>query len=390
MTGRLHFTARECRRGWPRPVPATLGYAVLGVGICSALLAAPAYADGTTAQAEAGLEFDSNVTLATVNAAPVAAMVLRGAGAAAGRFGHGRHRFGFDLVGRLRAALDPSLASEVVGLGSIDLRWLYQPGDEGNLGVGAHGALADARGLAGALGARTFRNANAEGLLSLRHAAHRFMLAVGGRDFRYRPNPLQSYRGGAATAALESRLWQSTDQETMLTLTLTAGYELRQYAAKAQTSLCPPKLLRPECVRETTVTRADQVLRAGVELTYTGAFIVGGSYRILDITSTSFGQSLRRHQISVAATRELTAKLFATVGATAQIDEFSAGAHLVVDPLNPEISTLADEARSMVQLRLGYRLGPRWTLEGRAATWTNLASDVAYHRRTLGITLVRD
>ncbi|MBP9087786.1 MAG: hypothetical protein KBG15_16825 [Kofleriaceae bacterium] len=357
-------------------------------GFCAAL----AHADGINVLAETGLEFDSNVTLATANADPVAAMVLRAAGSAAGRFAHGRHRFNFDLVGRLRAALDPTLASEVVGLGSVDLRWLYQPGDagEGRVGVGAHGSLTDARGLAGVLGARTFRNANAEGLVTLQHNAHRFIVAVGGRDFRYRPNPLQSYRGGAATTALESRLWQSNDLESALTLTVTAGYELRRFDAKAQTSLCPPTMLRPECVRDTTVARHDQVMRAGVELTYVGAFIVGGSYRILDIVSSSFGHSLRRHQLSVAATRALSAKLFATVGATAQLDEFSAGAKLVVDPLNPEISTLADEARSVVQLRLGYRVGPRWTLEGRAATWTNLASDVAYHRRTLGVTLVRE
>ncbi len=348
--------------------------------------------DGTTVQAETGLEFDSNVTLATANADPIAAMVLRGAGLAAGRFSHGRHRFTFDLVGRLRAALDPSLASEVVGLGAVDLRWLFQPGNagEGNVGVGAHASLSDARGLAGVLGARTFRNANAEGLLSLRHNAHRFIVAVGGRDFLYRPNPQQSYRGGAATTALETRLWQSADQETALSLTLTAGYEFRRFDAKAQASFCPPSMLRPECVQATTVARQDQVLRAGAELTYAGSFILGGTYRLLDITSTSFGQSLRRHQLSVAATRELSEKLFATVGATAQLDEFSVGAKLVVDPLNPEISTLADEARSMVQLRLGYRVGPRWTLEARAATWTNLASDVAYHRRTLGVTLVRD
>ena len=365
---------------------------LLVCGGSGAGFAALAQAEGTTVQAETGLEFDSNVTLATANAAPVAAMVLRGAGVAAGRFSHGRHRFTFDLVGRLRMALDPSLASEVVGLGGVDLRWLFAPGDAGedNVGVGAHASLSDARGLAGALGARTFRNANAEGLLTLRHNAHRFIVAVGGRDFLYRPNPQQSYRGGAATTALETRLWQAADQETTLSLTLTTGYEFRRFDAKAQASFCPPTMLRPECVRATTIARQDQVLRAGAELTYAGAFILGGTYRLLDITSTSFGQSLRRHQLSVAATRELSEKLFATVGATAQLDEFSVGAKLVVDPLNPEISTLADEARSMVQLRLGYRLGQRWTLEARAATWTNLASDVAYHRRTLGVTLVRD
>ncbi len=348
-----------------------------------------AWADDSRLQAEGGLEFDSNVTLATADAEPAAALVLRGAALSSSRFLHGRHSFGVDAAARLRAALDPTLASEMVGLGSVDLRWLYEPKDRA-IGVGARSSLTDARGLAGVLGARTFRNANAEGLVTVRAGDHRFVMAIGGRDFVYRPNTAQSYRGYAATAALLSPLWRSADETRTLALATTLGYEGRGYASLALASQCPSAMLAATCVYPTSVARHDQVMRAGVELTYSGATIISAGYRVLDIASNSFGQSLRRHQWTVAATRGLSTRLFGTLGATAQIDEFSTGAQLVENPQNPDIATLADEARSMVQVRLGYRLSARLTLEVRAASWTNLLSDVAYQRQALGISIVRD
>ncbi len=366
----------------------TRGAVALAV-VMACVLPPRAWADDSRLQAEGGLEFDSNVTLATANAEPVGALVLRGAALSANRFVHGRHSFGIDAAARLRAALDPTLASEMVGLGSLDLRWLYEPKAR-SVGVGIRSSLTDARGLAGVLGARTFRNANAEGLVTLRAGDHRFVMALGGRDFIYRPNAAQRYRGYAATAALLSPLWRSFDETRSLALAITLGFEGRGYSSRALASQCPPALIAATCVAETSVTRYDQVARAGLELTYSGTTIISAGYRVLDIASNSFGQSLRRHQWSVAATHGLTARLFGTIGATAQIDEFSPGANLVGNPQNSEIATLADEARSMVQMRLGYRLSARLTLEVRAASWTNLLSDVAYQRQAIGISFVRD
>jgi hypothetical protein len=362
-----------------------------------------ASADRTVA-GDAGVEFDSNVALladASASKPRTAASVLRAAVVATFRESIQQHRFAANVGGRLRAIANAEVPEENVGLGSASVQWLFQPSDHGahqqtlgsrsvrQFSVGARASAIDAHGLTSNVGARTFRNATAEALLTLQQRGHLALLSFGARDFLYRPSAAQSYQAAVATLSLDSPLWKSLDGDSAWRMTASVGLDARSFSSNARTSLCPLDMLASSCIVDAGVQRHDLVTRASAELTYAGDVIVAIGYRYLASTSNSFGQSLSRHQFTAALTKPLSAKLYASVVGVAQLDVFARGA-LLADATNTETTTLADEARSMVQLRVGYQLAEHWTAEARGAAWTNLVSDTSYRRQTIGFSLVYD
>jgi hypothetical protein len=131
--------------------------------------------------------------------------------------------------------------------------------------------------------------------------------------------------------------------------------------------------------------RADTVLAAGVAYAYRGPFQVSASYEYLDDTSTSYGETLRRHRLSVAGGVSLPWELTALGQATLQFTLFPDGVYL-----SPELSVADDdENSSSVSVKLVRALGAHVELDVRYAFYFNQLPNnhLEYQRHvvTLGV-----
>jgi hypothetical protein len=111
----------------------------------------------------------------------------------------------------------------------------------------------------------------------------------------------------------------------------------------------------------------------GVELTWVGRQVAAIGYQLVLIDSNSFGQSLARHRVTASGTMALGAKLYATLLATLQLDQYLDGLVVRRDLQSQEFANVEDENRSSVQLRLARSISTQWAVEGRAAIWRNVA-----------------
>ena len=74
-----------------------------------------------------------------------------------------------------------------------------------------------------------------------------------------------------------------------------------------------------------------------------------------------------------------------------QIDDYLDGLVLQQDLQHTSFTSLDDENRSSIQLRLARALTPAWSLELRAAAWRNIAGDtmdLAFHRELISLGVV--
>lgn len=359
------------------------------------LVATPASAAPWTIGAESGVEVDSNVarveTGPGLDTAPITSPVVR----LGARVDHRDHAFGggytFALSDLTRIIGAPEAQSENVTLIVGDLRWLHPVGDR-PVSFGFAALAADALPLSDPHGARAFRNFGGDVVAALRGSGdRRFVLALGGRTFAYKPDHAFDWRGPTASARLDLPLWQSTDRARQLELAATFGYEARAYRAAAYADACPPDAPPdPKCFAGTSLPRRDRFARAGVELTWTGAWVLAAGYQLTAIDSNSYGQSLVRHRAVASATVELAREVYATLFAILQIDRYGDGLVVARDPLHVEFASIEDENRSSLQLRLARKLSTSWSVEGRAAAWRNVAgsSSLAFHRELIYLGVV--
>jgi hypothetical protein len=220
----------------------------------------------------------------------------------------------------------------------------------------------------------------------------RLTLALGGRDFVYKPDHDLDWRGPIASARLELPLWSEPARTRSLELATLAGVEIRGYDSRALANACPVGAPpSPTCSAATDLARRDRVARLGAELTYTGAVVIAAGYQLTLIDSNSFGQSLARHRATLAATVALPARLYASALIVAQLDQYVDGLVVARDLQHMEFTNLDDENRSAIQLRLARALSPTWSLEARAAIWRNLRTTDAFDRELgyLGVVYAR-
>jgi hypothetical protein len=360
------------------------------VAVTVAVTAAPAHAGPWTVTGEAGGEVDSNVqrveTGPGLMTKPIGAGVLR-FGVRADRkdraFG-GAYVLGIsDLT---RVVGNPDVLVENVTVLAGDLRWLHQLGDRPVL-VGAGVTAADALPLSDDVGARTFRNLGADALVVARAGDDHLTLAVGGRDFVYKPEPSHVYdwSGPTASGRLDLTLWQPPAKTKSLELAAAVGVEIRNYPSNsfALVNTCPTGAPpSPTCSSPTDILRRDRYSRAGVELTWVGDLVAAVGYQVGVIDSNSYGQSLVRHRVT-ASTTGAFGKTYATLLAILQIDQYIDGLIVQRDLQHTEFTNVEDENRSSLQLRVARKLSSTWSLEGRAAVWRNLAggsAELAFHR----------
>ena len=359
-------------------------WAVVVVGALGSM--SRARAEPWTVTMEGGGEADSNVQRVESGGtmAPVAAPV----GRAGARIDHKDQLLGgsytLGLSGLARMVANSDITDEIVMLLAGDGRWLHPIGDR-PVAVGLGLTAADAFPIASDIGARTFRNLGADALIALGTGEDRHLvLAIGGRDFRYKPNRIFDWRGGAANARFDLVLWQPTGTTRSLELAVSLGFEARGYRTTALTNTCAPTAPPTGCSMGTTLTRRDRYQRAGLELGWTGEIVATAGYQLTVIHSNSYGQSQVRHRIMASATMELFERLFGTVTATLQIDQYPDGLLVANDLQHQEFTNLEDENRSSLQVRIARALSTAWSLEARGAVWRDLGNPgAAAFRREL-------
>jgi len=351
--------------------------AVVVIGLL--LVARRTEAEPWTVTMEGGGEADSNVTRCESGnrelpriAAPVGRAGARLEGK--DRLLGGAYVVGLSGLARMVVSRNERTDPENVMLYVADGRWLHGLGTR-PIAVGVGVTAADALAIAGGTGARTFRNYGADALLALGNGdARHLVLAVGGRSFSYKQNHAFDWDGPTASARLDVMLWQGGGQTRSLELAATLGFEVRGYDSTALTNGCAPDAPDVECSNGTTLLRRDRYQRAGVELTWTGAIVATAGYQLAVIDSNSFGQSLVRHRVMASATTELVDRWFATATATLQIDQYPDGL-LVANPTqHQELTTLDDESRSSLQIRVARELSSAWSLEARGAVWRDFGN----------------
>jgi hypothetical protein len=343
-----------------------------------------AAAEPWTLTMEAGAEADSNVQRVESDDAatpPIAA----GVGLAGARVDHKDHLLGGSYVlgasGLARMVTSANAKDENVMLAAADARWIH-PLDGQPIAAGFGITTADAFALTGGIGARTFRNLGADGLLSLGNDDRRLTFAVGGRDFVYKPDTTFNWRGLSATARLDILLWQAPEKTRSFELLATLGFEGRDYQSTALMDNCP---VNSVCAGQpTSLLRHDRYERANLEFDYSGSVVVTAGYQLTVIDSNSYGQSLVRHRIIGSATTELADKLFGTVTATLQLDQYPDGLLTAAEIQRQQLTSLEDENRSSLQVRIAQQLSAAWSLELRGAIWHDFGNSAgAFHRELI-------
>jgi hypothetical protein len=347
---------------------------------------------------EGGAGGDSNVERMETTPGNPTKRIAAPVGRAGARIAHkdrllgGGYVLGLSALARMVAS--SAAKDENVMLYAGDARWLRAL-DTQPVAIGAGVTAADAFGMTGQTGARTFRNLGGDALLALGSGEQRrLMLAVGGRDFLYKPNHAFNWHGPVVNARFDAVLWQTAGKTKTLELATTFGFEARAYAGVALRDVCPPgSPLNSECSIETKLTRRDRYQRAGAELNWTGEIVFTVGYQFTAADSNSYGQSLVRHRVLGSATAELLDKLFGTLTATLQIDQYPDGVLVERYVQRQELTSLEDENRSSLQVRIARELSSSWTLEARGAIWRDFGhSDVAAFYRQLiytGVTYSR-
>jgi hypothetical protein len=371
--------------------------ALPAIGILAPLVwvAGVAAAEPWSVRMETGAEADTNVARVET-ALDTPPRIAAGAGRLGARIIYrgallgGGYAVDVSGLARMIASSNDELDDENVVLGTAELHWL-RPIGERPITVGVHATAADSFAMLGGVGARTFRNLGGDAMVVLgRGDGHRLTLGVGGRDFVYKPVPMNGephmfdWRGPVASAQLNAMLWQTSDHTENLELAASFGFEQRSYASKAIANCSPPIDVEDPCSEPTALRRRDRYQRAGLSLTWTGVVIATGSYQAMVVDSNSFGQSLTRQRITAQVTTELFGKLLATGAATLQIDQYPDGVPIQKSVEHQVFTNLEDENRSSLQILLSLPLSGAWSVEARGALWRDFASiAAATFRRSL-------
>jgi len=363
--------------------------AALWVGLVASGAIAPAQASPTTLTAEGGAEIDSNVERVEKSRANTQI------GAAVGRLGVKVDHRGKAVAGTYvlhlsalaRVIGDRIARAESAALLVGDLKWVRPVGTR-PVSAGLGVTVADALPLNDPTGTRTFRSLGADGLLVLRGGEDRTLtIAFGARSFTYKPDRVFDWSGPAASIRLDLTLWQPAGGTKSVELAAYAGVEARSYNDVAFANVCADDAM-PEnpksCFAATSLPRNDRYHRLGAELTWVGRVVAAAGYQLAVTDSNSFGQSLVRHRVNLSATTGLPWRLFGTALATIQFDQYLDGSIVEEDVGNQTFTTLDDENRSSLQLRLARQISKTWSVETRAAIWTDLGADnAASFRRAL-------
>lgn len=342
------------------------------------------------AQVEGGAEVDSNVqrveTGPELENSAVGAALVRAGGRIQRSARRGAGGYAVSLSLAARTSLDRGIQTEDVATLGADARWLRAIGSR-PVAAGVRVIYIDALPLAGVGGTRTFRSIGGEAMLVLRRVeGDAVTLVAGARDLTYKPDPDFDWRGPTVGMRFDRTLWHNVDDTRTVELGADYRLERRSYDGVAFANRCDPDAdPSPMCFAPTEFRRADLHHTGSVEVTYTGERVLSAGYQIVYVDSNSYGQSLVRHRLTLAATTELPAGFIGTATLTGQLDQYLDTLVLSRDVANQSFTTLDDDNRSSLQLRAAHPLGARLSFEGRAAYWTDLSGpdDIQFRRLLL-------
>ncbi|MBP8806829.1 MAG: hypothetical protein KBG48_35865 [Kofleriaceae bacterium] len=341
-------------------------------------LARGAVAETWRGQAEAGVEYDSNVRRVEDRAGPEAAPMLRARADLTARGGE-RTRWTLALSGGARAAIAGPIQSEDAMIGGLDVGAVRRASER--LGLTARATHYEVFPVEGAGAARAFASSGVDlGAALVDARERRALVAVGLRRLAYKPDPDFDWSGPALAVTLEQPLWRADDRA----IDLVAGYrvERRTYRGLAYHNACAPGApLEVRCFVPGDRARADLVQLASARVSYTGARAASVAYELAAVDSTSFGSSYLRHRLTAAVTLPLPARVFATASVTAQLDRFGEPQLVARDIANQSFTSIDDEARSSAALRLGRGFGRHWQAELRWSLHASGLDDATAYRR---------
>ena len=111
-------------------------------------------------------------------------------------------------------------------------------------------------------------------------------------------------------------------------------------------------------------------------MTWVGRVVAAAGYQVTVIDSNSYGQSLVRHKATASATTTLWKGVYGTLLGQLQIDQYLDGLVIKTDTQRSEFTSLDDENRSSLQVRIGRPVSDAWSIEARGAIWRNIGGDV--------------
>ena len=119
---------------------------------------------------------------------------------------------------------------------------------------------------------------------------------------------------------------------------------------------------------ETSTVRADTYFGAGLSYAYRGPFHFSLSYGYSDLTSNSYGETIRRHRLTATGAVHLPLDLTVLGSATLQLSSFPDGVYL-----SPELTVIEDdENSSSVSVKVVRPLGEHFELDVRYAFYVNV------------------
>lgn len=345
------------------------------------LAAAPATAGPWSVTGEVGAEVDTNVQRVEGSMPAITAPVVR--------FGLRAERkdrlldgaYGLALSDLTHLVGNSQAVDENVTLLAADLRWLHPVGDQ-PVSVGFGLTAADALPIGDPVGARTFVNLGADAMLAAHAGDDRHVtVTFGARHFEFEPDHNYDWDGPSASARLDLVLWQPPTATRSLELAVTLGFDARFFDSFAFEDTCPPHApVDPMCRMPTSLLRRDRFERAGVELTWVGRQVAAIGYQLTVVDSNSYGQSFIRHRVTASVTTTLPGELYASVLGVLQIDRYLDVLIVDSNPLHAEFTSIDDENRSTLQVRLARKVATSWSVEARAAAWRNIGSQDDFKR----------
>jgi len=368
--------------------------AVTGAGLSWRTPAAAADDQQVSVRTELGAEYDDNVHRAEqINGDRV---TLVGSGltravvalSAADRLSD-RQDVAFSALGALKLFAAPAARNENVGVVETAGAWNLRLGPLSRLGAGVtyyeaiQAGTPTERALTaerdGVLEARDFRSVVPS--LRLWHAlgaGSALGLSAGYRWFVYKP--LRDYDFQAPVATLEHRFTRETEDgaaEWSLATALTG--ELRRFAG--------PRLLAGGA-DGSGARHVDQFVTGQLDVTRTGAVLLGAGYALQWNRSNSYGEGLLRHIASLRFAAPLPFGFYLAARGELVLVGYHDQLPLLTDPSGGVNASIEEETRSEVRAELSRDLGAGLQLLGRYVFYANAIGQGEYRRQTATLSLV--
>ncbi|MBI4508795.1 MAG: hypothetical protein HY698_04110 [Deltaproteobacteria bacterium] len=226
------------------------------------------------------------------------------------------------------------------------------------------------------------------GLTLVGEGDHRVTTSFGMQLFHFKPDPTLDFEAMHAGLRYGHVFFAGPEDDSpAYDFGLEYAVHRRALEIPSLVNTCPPEKAStpdgkpdPSCRRATGHDRRDLFHSAAVELRYTGSRIFSARYDLMVNDSTSYGESLRRHRLTLSATTRTFLDVFFTVKTVLQKVDF-VDSLLVSRGIGSFV--VQDEGRNALLVQLTKDIGDNWSVEGRYAAYARAFlrdSSVSYLR----------